>query len=203
MAHHHADEQHSDHPVAAKQDARGFLEACAAGDALAWSTLLRTHAKLVYAVARAHGLEEDQCDDVAQTVFATLLRHAASIRDQEALPAWLAQTTRRLCWRIVQRQRRETAAQHAAHESLSNTPQDSPEAAAVLARFEDAHRVTLALDELGGRCRELLRAIFFESDKPDYDRIAERLSMPRGSIGPTRARCLGKLAELLDHGHDE
>jgi hypothetical protein len=39
--------------------------------------------------------------------------------------------------------------------------------------------------------------LFVESNRPDYDLIAQRLSMPVGSIGPTRNRCISKLAELL------
>jgi len=30
-----------------------------------------------------------------------------------------------------------------------------------------------------------------------YDEVARRLGVPVGSIGPTRARCLGKLRALL------
>ena len=33
--------------------------------------------------------------------------------------------------------------------------------------------------------------------RPDYDSVAEALDMPRGSIGPTRGRCLARLRELL------
>ena len=43
---------------------------------------------------------------------------------------------------------------------------------------------------------ELLRIVAFE-DRPDYAGIARELSMPIGSIGPTRGRCLDKLKTLL------
>jgi DNA-directed RNA polymerase specialized sigma24 family protein len=46
------------------------------------------------------------------------------------------------------------------------------------------------------RCRTLLR-IVAEVDRPDYSMVAEALGMPRGSIGPTRGRCLAKLREML------
>ena len=40
--------------------------------------------------------------------------------------------------------------------------------------------------------------LFSDDDpKPSYDEIAERLGIPVGSIGPTRARCLEKLRRLL------
>jgi hypothetical protein len=34
-------------------------------------------------------------------------------------------------------------------------------------------------------------------DRPDYDDVAAALGMPRGSIGPTRGRCLSKLRAML------
>jgi hypothetical protein len=33
--------------------------------------------------------------------------------------------------------------------------------------------------------------------RPDYQVVAEALEMPKGSIGPTRGRCLAKLRALL------
>jgi hypothetical protein len=52
------------------------------------------------------------------------------------------------------------------------------------------------LEQLGPACRTLLRALFFEGSKPDYQGVADRLGVAVGSIGPTRARCLAKLAEI-------
>ena len=54
-----------------------------------------------------------------------------------------------------------------------------------------------ALGRLDERCRELLIAAF-SADRPNYDQLAERLGMPRGSIGPNRGRCLNKLRTLIE-----
>ena len=35
------------------------------------------------------------------------------------------------------------------------------------------------------------------TDLNAYDEVARRMDMPVGSIGPTRARCLGKLRRLV------
>jgi RNA polymerase sigma factor (sigma-70 family) len=184
-----------------------LLDACKQGDQRAWSKLIGLYGGLVYGVARKHGLAEHACDDIAQVVFASLLRSLASIREPAALPGWLTMTTRRACWRLVQRQRtqqqREGAATGNEHEAdnVLLAAGDTPEASTLLATIERAHAVRLALDELGGRCRELLRALFLETAKPDYTAIGHRLDMPVGSIGPTRNRCLAKLAELLPATH--
>ncbi len=180
-----------------------LLLACQQGDQRAWSRLVGLYGGLVYAIARRHGLAEHACDDVAQLVFASLLRSLSSIREPAALPGWLTMTTRRACWRLVQRQRKEQSRVAAAggHDYLADAlvqaPSSTPEASDALAAMERAHAVRLALDELGGRCRELLRALFLDTAKPDYTAISHRLDMPLGSIGPTRNRCLSKLAELL------
>ena len=52
------------------------------------------------------------------------------------------------------------------------------------------------LQQLPERCRELLRIVAMV-DRPDYDDVSAALDMPRGSIGPTRGRCLSKLRALL------
>ncbi len=182
-----------------------LVRACEAGDRRAWNELVARYSGLVYAIARAHGLREDQCDDIAQSTFAALVRHLRTIRDPLALPAWLSQTTRRACWRVVEYERRSGFVQQTDNDDsgrnlavLRSAQPDSQQALDVIASIESSHRVRLALDELGGKCRELLRALFVETDRPDYEAVSRRLSMPVGSIGPTRNRCLGKLAHLLE-----
>ena len=185
-----------------QEEIRDLLSRCQHGDQRAWSRVIQLHAGLVYSIARHHGLSEDRCDDVAQLVFTSLLKHVARIKDPVALPAWLAQTTRRACWRMVERIRRDETAQRAMeHTGLPGAAawEDTDAGAQMLTRLEQAHAIRVALDELGGRCRELLRALFVDSGTPDYEAIGRRLGMPVGSIGPTRVRCLAKLAALLQH----
>ena len=43
----------------------------------------------------------------------------------------------------------------------------------------------------------LLRALFTEQGDESYRSVAERLGIPVGSIGPTRARCFGKIRKIL------
>ncbi|MBV7337275.1 sigma-70 family RNA polymerase sigma factor, partial [Chloroflexi bacterium TSY] len=48
------------------------------------------------------------------------------------------------------------------------------------------------------RCRLLLTLIFLDPEEPSYDEISARLMIPKGSIGPTRNRCLQKLRTALE-----
>ena len=50
--------------------------------------------------------------------------------------------------------------------------------------------------QLSQRCQALLRVVA-EVERPDYAVVAQAMAMPRGSIGPTRGRCLSRLREML------
>ncbi|HEY8944332.1 MAG TPA: hypothetical protein VIM73_08720, partial [Polyangiaceae bacterium] len=58
---------------------------------------------------------------------------------------------------------------------------------------EAVRRAFLAQDD---KCRALLAYVAAFS-RPDYDVISEELGMKRGSIGPTRGRCLDKMRKTL------
>jgi DNA-directed RNA polymerase specialized sigma24 family protein len=49
-----------------------------------------------------------------------------------------------------------------------------------------------AFADLPEGCHELL-ALLISDPPPGYTEISAKLGMPVGSIGPTRARCLGRL----------
>ena len=55
-----------------------------------------------------------------------------------------------------------------------------------------------AVASLDERCRRLLILLFYRSDTAPYAEVAALLGINEGSIGPTRARCLRKLRDLLD-----
>ncbi|MEZ4677629.1 MAG: hypothetical protein R2932_25780 [Caldilineaceae bacterium] len=67
-----------------------------------------------------------------------------------------------------------------------------------MARWELAEWLDSGFRHLNERCQKLLLALYFDSDEPSYATIAQQLAMAEGSIGPTRARCLQRLKELLD-----
>ncbi|MFJ9948953.1 hypothetical protein [Kitasatospora sp. NPDC091207] len=53
-----------------------------------------------------------------------------------------------------------------------------------------------AVAALPGRCPQLVAALA-EDPPPSYRELSARLGMPRGSIGPTRSRCLACLRLVL------
>jgi RNA polymerase sigma factor (sigma-70 family) len=171
------------------------------GAALAVDELVPTHTPMLWQVARAAGLGRQDAEDVVQTVWVSLLSHLDSIRSPEALTAWLVTTTRREAWRVAAAGRRTQPADDEFLVEIPDPKADSEERVLVA---EEQRALWAALRTLDPRCQALLRIVAFVS-RPDYDLVAERLGMRRGSVGPTRLRCLDKLRLALhgEHGRKE
>lgn len=177
-----------------------LLERCRAGDSVAWDLLVMRYRRLVWSVVLKHRLRDETREDVFQQAFSALFEHLDSLREEAALASWLATTTKRLCWQASERERRSSARESPLERS-DGTRMDP----AVAGRDEEANAGLLerqlvreGLERLGGKCRELLEALFGSSGEPNYALLAERLGIRVGSIGPTRARCLEKLAGILE-----
>lgn len=183
-----------------------LLARCKNGDAAAWEALVRRYQRLVYAIVRRVGLDEHAAADVFQTVFMRLMEHLPRLTQLDRLQAWIVTTAKREA--LLQRKRGSR------HISMTRSDQDDehdgdaavwdvaddallPEDA--LAELQAQNQVRNAMDMLDPRCRELLTLLYAQDDdKIAYDEVAMRLGMPVGSVGPTRARCLGKLRKLVD-----
>ena len=187
---------------AMSQSDEDLLRACRRGDAAAWETLLRRYQRLVYAVPRRAGLDEDAAADVFQDVFATLLENAESIEQPSRLHAWLVTTARRKTWLAIKRSRRTLSLDDPEGEEgeYSSVRDEGLLPDELLGQLEEQHLVRAALAALDERCRRLLTMLFCRADTPPYSEIAASLGTTEGSIGPTRARCLKKLLGALNKG---
>lgn len=174
-----------------------LVERCIEGDGRAWRELIEHYRRLVYSVPRRAGLPADACEDVFQEVFTILHAKLAHLERTTALPKWLATTARRATLRWLDRRARDERL--VAEERMADAaPTDVRESAEeVVQRWERTTLVRDAVERLGPPCQSLLEAIARAGERPDYRILAERLGMPVGSIGPTRARCLAKLLTAL------
>ena len=174
---------------------------CVAGDVAAWNALVRRFAGLVHSVPVRHGLPPMDVDDVGQEVFLALARYLPRIEQPEALPAWLLITARRLSWRAVQKRRQEVNLAADGDASGLGQPQENslqiPGMEGLLADWQRQEALHNGLSRLDAKCRTLIWMLFLDSQEPSYEEICQQLSMPIGSIGPTRTRCLGKLRSIL------
>jgi RNA polymerase sigma factor (sigma-70 family) len=178
-----------------------LLKACRRGDAAAWEALVNRFQRLIYAIPRRAGLDEDAASEVFQEVFTTLFQKIDDIEQPDRLHAWLVTTARRKTWRIISRDRsvrRYSEDEEDADAELNALPDEAPLPDEVLIRLEEQHRVRTALGQLDERCRKLLTLLFYQAEAPSYAEIAAATGTSEGSIGPTRARCLQKLTRLLE-----
>ncbi|MGH3086095.1 MAG: RNA polymerase sigma factor [Rubrobacteraceae bacterium] len=181
-----------------------MILACRKGDARAWRVVLKRYERLVYSIPLNYGLSREDAADISQLTFSILIKSMDSLRDDSRLGAWLATVARRHSWRLMEKNRREGTR---GSEDLAES--DLAESAATLfgkntsgslERWEVAEWLNGGLDELDERCRELLVALYFDEEEPSYGDISDRMDMPVGSIGPTRARCLARLKKILEDG---
>jgi RNA polymerase sigma factor (sigma-70 family) len=177
-----------------------LVTAAAGGDTAAWKGLVERFSGLVWSVARGHGLERADAEEVFQTTWLRFAEHIGRIKEPGHAGAWLATTARHESYKVARAGTRFDLTGDL--DLLVPTPDDrSPER--VLVESEDAaaeqerlRGLWEAFHELPARCLRLLRALL-ASPPPSYAEIAVAFEMPIGSIGPTRARCLGRLRELL------
>jgi RNA polymerase sigma factor (sigma-70 family) len=174
--------------------------ACRRGDQLAWETLVCRYQRLIYAIPLRAGLTADQAAEIFQDVFTTFFEKLHDIKEPEKLQAWLVTTARRKTLRAMSkalvRGRSEADADDAARDARA-IPDDAPLPDEQLMILEEQHRIRRAMSLLDERCRTLLELLFYTSEPPSYAEIASILGIPEGSVGPTRARCLGKLLQLV------
>jgi RNA polymerase sigma factor (sigma-70 family) len=160
------------------------------GDERAWTRVVRRFDPGLRRIARSYRLAPADVDDVVQTCWLRLHRHVAKLRLPEALPGWLATTTRREALRLLQRPAAELPTDD---ELLAEAPDHGgPERTLIAAERRTA--LARALRTLPPRHRGLMIMLARDATA-DYATISRVLAMPRGSIGPVRARCLARLAE--------
>jgi RNA polymerase sigma factor (sigma-70 family) len=170
-----------------------LVNAAKAGHPDAIGDLVTEFTPMLWQVARAAGLSASDTEDVLQSVWLTLISHLETIRTPGALAAWLVITTRRESWRVRKADLRQPPADQ---EWLIAIPDPKPGSEEQAIMAEECRELWAAFRTLPDRCQELLRIVAFVP-RPDYDEVAATLDMRRGSVGPTRARCLDKLRTAL------
>ncbi len=183
------------------EDDATLLRACQAGDAAAWEMLVRRYQRLIYAIPRRAGLNDDLAAEVFQQVCVILFQHLGRIEHPERLAGWLATTARRESLRQLRRENRFVAPNDNDAENENDPLAQLPDPALLpdemLERLERQHAVRQAIAQIDERCRTLLTMLFYQTDSPSYTDIAAALKISEGSIGPTRARCLQKLRKIM------
>lgn len=173
---------------------RDLIWACRAGEAHAWERLLDKYERLVFSIPLNYGLTPEDAADVTQITFTILLQSLATLSEEVRLAPWLSIVARRHTWRLLARHRREAinpSEDIAGNEAFGGAVDHTK-------HLELIDWLNRGLNLLEERCRKLLLALYFDSEQPSYAQVAERLNMPVGSVGPTRARCLEQMKRHLE-----
>ena len=163
-----------------------------AGSGAAWEKLIGRFGGLVASIARRCRLNDADVAEVCQTTWLRLVENLDRIEQPERIGAWLATTSRRESLRIATRRAVVSLA-----DAIYLLPDDNLDPLdSGLLRDEQLAMIAMATERLAPHCQRLLGLLMGDDDLP-YKQIAELLSMPVGSIGPTRGRCLEHLRQIL------
>jgi RNA polymerase sigma factor (sigma-70 family) len=167
-----------------------LVRAAECGDERAWSALVQRYGGIVWAVARAHRLNDADAADAAQATWLRLVQNLGRLRQPAAVPGWIATTARRECLRILRQRDRQ---------ACSELPElvDEPDLTGAVEAGERTAALARAFSRLTPADQALLRLLSAEPAL-SYKDIACALDMPIGSIGPTRMRALARLRREVD-----
>ncbi len=171
------------------EDLAALVHAARAGDARAWTRLVERFDPTLRRIARSYRLAPADVDDAVQTTWLELVERIAVVREPAAIAGWLATVTRRNALRGRQRATREQLTDDP--DAGSRQDADGPEERVLEAERRDV--LASAIGALPERNRRLVTVLLAQPEL-DYRRLGTQLSMPPGSIGPSRARAFAQLA---------
>jgi RNA polymerase sigma factor (sigma-70 family) len=125
--------------------------ACQRGDEAAWEQLVARYKRLIYAVPRRAGLDEDLAAEVFQRVLITLLECIDRIEQPSRISTWLVTTARRETWRTGKRARAaaEAISLDIDEDEQSDIPDNAPPLDETLLRLEKQHIIRTAIGDAG------------------------------------------------------
>jgi RNA polymerase sigma factor (sigma-70 family) len=174
-----------------------LVRECLEGNQEAWSALIEKYKNLIYSIPINYGFGPDEAADLFQSVCLDLLSELPSLREPQALPAWIYRITFHKCFHLRRHQQHYVLTEEKDLEAISPIdPKEIPEEA-----YREAERDQLlreALSELAPRCRQLIHMLFFEKPVRPYQEVAASLGLATGSIGFIRRRCLELLRKRLE-----
>jgi RNA polymerase sigma factor (sigma-70 family) len=169
--------------------AADLVRAARSGDEHAWTELYHRLEPRLRREARRYRLGPAQVDDVVQTAWLRLFEHVDQLREPQAVAGWLLVVVRREAFRTLQGHVRELVTddpllgERAEHEG----PEEQ------LLRAERDVALADAIGALPERHRRLMQSLLRTPDA-SYREVSAQVGIPVGSIGPTRGRCLTRMA---------
>ena len=173
------------------------------GDPEAFRELVVRHQRRVYAVALGIVKDRDLAWDVSQEAFLRVHQHLSEFRDESSFSTWIHRITGRVAIDVLRKERPsrrsdvadvpEPVLQDAAPGVLSTALGTDPQE--TMLRRELSGRITEALGQLPDLHRAIL--VLREMDGLSYEELADRLSIPRGTVMSRLFHARKKMQALL------
>ena len=175
---------------------RELVAACLSGDEQAWSELIDRYNRLIFSIPLKQGLNRDEAADIFQAVCLDLVAELPRLRDPQALPAWLIQTTLHKVSKWRRRNDRYVPDEGTYAENAPAPEADMPDA--LIRDVQQTQALRDAVAGLSDRCQRMVEMLFFETPVRPYKDVASALGVATGSIGFLRSRCLDRLRSALE-----
>jgi len=174
----------SDGSSAARVPDAELVEQCRAGDRHAWVQLVNRYARLVYAIPRACGLDEQEASLVLESVFAWLITNLEQLTQHEQLHAALVVCARQTTlWRLCALGRSKP----------DGSPPDLHDVLCQTRQIEAAELLRLAVSALAPTDRELILASLREPAPTERAAV-----VPDATVQASPERLSAALAHLLE-----
>jgi RNA polymerase sigma factor (sigma-70 family) len=180
----------------ATRNDRELVASCLSGDEQAWSELIDRYNRLIFSIPLKQGLNRDEAADIFQAVCLDLVAELPRLRDPQALPAWLIQTTLHKVSKWRRRNERYVLDEGAHAEHAPAPDADMPDA--LIREVQQTQALREAVTVLSDRCQRMVQMLFFETPARPYKDVAAQLGVATGSIGFLRSRCLDRLRSALE-----
>jgi RNA polymerase sigma factor (sigma-70 family) len=170
-----------------------LLQSARSGDERAWTEIVRRYRGLVTAVVRSYRLQDADAHDAEQRTWLRLVEHRDAVRDPERLGGWLATTASRECLRILRESRAVVT------DELDAVPDPNRAVEDQVVDADTVSRLWTIVAALPPRGRSIMMELFAEDPRP-YSEVARATGIPVGSLGPSRARLIGRVRRSFETG---
>jgi RNA polymerase sigma factor (sigma-70 family) len=178
------------YPMRDDQPVTDLVMRATIGDKQAWDALVERYAPLVWSICCRYRLDAAEAQDAGQSVWLHLVEQLGSLRGPDALPRWLATTTRLECARVLRAAHGSPAAVLAL--DAEDICDDHADAEQQLLAAERHVALRQAFTSLPPRCQQLITLLIHDPPMPSAQ-ISAALGVSVGSIGSMRSHCLHQL----------
>jgi RNA polymerase sigma-70 factor (ECF subfamily) len=171
-------------------DIADILSKCRNGDREAWNMLINAYSKSVYNIALNFFAERDVASDVTQEIFIKLYHNLEKYREEKSFTSWIFAISRNYCIDYWRKNKKYMANSQELDENISSG-QPTPEEK--LSRESEIDVLRKKISQLEPDLRLIL--ILRDIHDLSYQEIADRFSIPEGTVKSRINRARLKLAE--------